>query len=144
MPLRRAMKSLLKEAIADADDRSGVPTGLVVNHDQTGTIANLVFDNLVDGGALDPVPGASKTAGTVRLGGHHRPSRPPRPGVSADLARRSGRISGSRRQRRRHQRSRLDPVGTPRRARAVSAIACGAGSARKENTKTRGVPHAGG
>ena len=58
MPLRRAMKSLLKEAIADADDRSGVPTGLVVNHDQTGTIATLVFDNLVDSGALDPVLGA--------------------------------------------------------------------------------------
>ena len=51
-PLRTAMRSVLTAAIAEADERIGLPTGLVLDHDGTGTRARLVYDNLVDSGAV--------------------------------------------------------------------------------------------
>lgn len=50
-PLSKAMTTLLQDAIAHADDHSGIPTGIVVQHDRASTAATLMFDNLVDGGA---------------------------------------------------------------------------------------------
>lgn len=58
-PLMDAMQTVLRAAIDEAYEPTGIPTGLVVDHDEDKTTSALVFDNLLDSGAMDP---AARTA----------------------------------------------------------------------------------
>ena len=59
-PFRIALKGILTDAVDASHERTGIPTGIIAEHDAAGTRGAVIYDNLVDGAVLWPVGSEDK------------------------------------------------------------------------------------